>query len=1193
MTLNDIISFNKEFKSGINLYLSLNKPEKVQAYIPTASSLRILDDYLQSVLYNKEQATLLIGPYGKGKSHLLLVLLAILSMKRNKKNEKVIDSLLEKIGTDEEQDIQVREHVKQAWSENPFLPVVLNSTGGDLKQAFLMALNDALIRAKLDNLVPDTFYSIALQRIEEWNESYPETYEKFKQQLERARTNIDEFIASLKMFSSEALELFKKIYPTITAGSEFNPLAASEVLPLYRNISDQLVENYKYSGIYIVFDEFSKFIEGQDGKAVGNNMKLLQDICELSVDSQNSKVFITLIAHKSIKEYGKYLSQETINAFTGIEGRIIEKYFVTSIKNNYELVKNAIIKKDGFEDIIPNGRKLFGKKAADMYYSIPAFRAKFQKKDFVSIILRGCFPLNPIAAYILLNISEKVAQNERTLFTFVSNDEPNSLARYVRNHEESGEWSVGADLVYDYFQGLFKKEVGNELIHSIWLSSEYALEKCNTSDEKKVLKALAVILAVNKEEEISATDAYLKIAVSVDDYDSVIRVLKDEEIIYKRRATDSYAFKTKAGSTLKTEIKKQRELRGDNANYSAALDKISDVNYIIPRKYNTDFKMTRYFDHEFMSVEAFLDISEARIILDGSLDGKVIKLYSFNPISQMKVKKHYKKLACERLIVVVPQEGLNIKKQLVDYEILQVLRNSASFSGDDEILRRELPIIEDDITQEVEDVLAAVYGKDSESIVLYHKDGNVVEGASGTEELAVNNCCRALYDHCPIINNEIINRNTISSSQTKKTRISIISTLLSHLDSEEYYTGTNQEATVFRSLFVRTGLKGKKVLPDKNLLEVINIINSFIDACSDNKMSVKGLIQQLTSKPYGMRKGILSIYLACVFADRKEDLIFYLSGMEVQLSPNVLVNLVDNPDQYALFVSKEDVEKEKYISELNEMFHVADQRNLTESRIKNIVICMQRWFRSLPQISRNMADINYIAEYVEISSQMNGLKNLLQRVEINPYEMLFVSLPDIFGTKDFCEIEGGLDTVVTAFEDYLDRLIMIVANKTYEIFGGRKRKDLYHVLKEWYKKQSSLSKEGLHDGKTTALMSFISNLDIYDDFEIIKRIAKVVTDVYIDNWIDGTVDEYTDELRVYKMRVEEIKDEVSRDKLKLSFVGTNGKEIERFYDRAPEGTGMVLRNIIEDTLDEYDDLSVNDRVSILLDMIEKIIGEKQ
>ena len=33
-----------------------------------------------------------------------------------------------------------------------------------------------------------------------------------------------------------------------------------------------------------------------------------------------------------------------------------------------------------------------------------------------------------------------------------------------------------------------------------------------------------------------------------------------------------------------------------------------------------------------------------------------------------------------------------------------------------------------------------------------------------------------------------------------------------------------------------------------------------------------------------------------------------------------------------------------------------------------------------------------------------------------------------------------------------------------------------------------------------------------------------------------------------------------------------------------------MRNILEDTLEEFEDLSVNDRVGILLEMIERIIG---
>lgn len=72
-SLRDIIKFNSSFKTSINLYLSLNKSEKVLGYIPTKSSVNFMGDYIKAVLDNKEQATLLVGPYGKGKSHLLLI----------------------------------------------------------------------------------------------------------------------------------------------------------------------------------------------------------------------------------------------------------------------------------------------------------------------------------------------------------------------------------------------------------------------------------------------------------------------------------------------------------------------------------------------------------------------------------------------------------------------------------------------------------------------------------------------------------------------------------------------------------------------------------------------------------------------------------------------------------------------------------------------------------------------------------------------------------------------------------------------------------------------------------------------------------------------------------------------------------------------------------------------------------------
>lgn len=630
-SLNDIISFNNNFKTAINLYLSLNKPDKVLSYIPTKSSVKFLGEYAEAIIKNKEQATLLVGPYGKGKSHLLLVLLAVLSMERTDKNSEIIKKLINKIKDVDEIGYLVADNLKKIWKKEKFLPILITDTTGDLNQAFLLGLNEALKRDRLTELIPDTYYSIAQDKLLDWKINYKDTFEKFETKIAEHGMNIQQFQSNLKRFSKETLNIFKKIYPEVTAGSDFNPMTVSEVLPLYKSTCEKLKEEYGYSGIYIVFDEFSKFIESQDGIATGANMKLVQDICELATDSHGAQLFFTMVAHKSIKEYGKYLSQDIINSFTGIEGRIIEKYFITSSKNNYELIKNAIIKSSGFLNKIPNSNKYFGSGVCDKYYQLPAFRSNFNRTEFEKTILKGCYPLNPMGAYILLNISEKVAQNERTLFTFVSNDEPHSMARYVAEHKESDDWVIGVDLIYDYFSTLFKKEVSNEYIHNLWLSAEYALERCITEDQKKIIKTLAVILIVNKEDELPASDKNLNLCVALDDGPQAINELVQLEFIYQKSSTGNYMFKTKAGSELKKEIKRQRSLKGDNVNYAKALIDVTGKYYVIPRKYNTIFSMTRYFTNQFMDINDFLDINSSDILLsDCSGDGKVITLYSFS-----------------------------------------------------------------------------------------------------------------------------------------------------------------------------------------------------------------------------------------------------------------------------------------------------------------------------------------------------------------------------------------------------------------------------------------------------------------------------------------------------------------------------------------------------------------------------------
>ena len=156
------------------------------------------------------------------------------------------------------------------------------------------------------------------------------------------------------------------------------------------------------------------------------------------------------------------------------------------------------------------------------------------------------------------------------------------------------------------------------------------------------------------------------------------------------------------------------------------------------------------------------------------------------------------------------------------------------------------------------------------------------------------------------------------------------------------------------------------------------------------------------------------------------------------------------------------------------------------------------------------------------------------------------------------------------------------------MWGGKKKEDLFHVLRDWYDNQSKKAKHGLYDGRMTNFMSAIENMNVYNDSEVAQKIVKAATDVYIENWNAGSLESFVDELQAIKEEIENIKDEVSAGDMTLVFTKRNGELFEKTYNHADETTGGVLKNIIEDALDEYDDLSINDRVSILLEMIERI-----
>ena len=107
---------------------------------------------MQNVLGSKNRASTLIGPYGKGKSFLVLILAYLVSFENTK--SETYKRLLKKIGRIDKELVEL---VKEFREEKHYrlLPVVINSNYDDLTQSFRVSLDDAMRDYKLNDIAPD------------------------------------------------------------------------------------------------------------------------------------------------------------------------------------------------------------------------------------------------------------------------------------------------------------------------------------------------------------------------------------------------------------------------------------------------------------------------------------------------------------------------------------------------------------------------------------------------------------------------------------------------------------------------------------------------------------------------------------------------------------------------------------------------------------------------------------------------------------------------------------------------------------------------------------------------------------------------------------------------------------------------------------------------------------------------------
>lgn len=1174
MKLLELIKIDNRFEKSVNLTLDLYVQDKIDGYIPTRSSVNILDSYINEVRsFSGNRATVLIGPYGKGKSHLLLVLLSILSQTCQM---SAINKLVQRISA---VNLDAATHISDVIENTgQFLPVLINASGNNsLNQAFMRGLTSALTRDGLEDVIPDNYYTESVKMLQNWQQNFPDTYKSFQKKL--GKEKIDSFIKKLESFDEKSLEFFRAIYPKLTSGSVFNPLIDNEIISVYQSVNRILREKHGYAGIYIIFDEFSKYIEGHAVEGFADDMKVLQDICELCNASKDEQLHLTCVAHKSIKTYGSALPAEILNSFKGVEGRLKEVYFVVSSQNNYELISDAISKTPAFDNWA-KGNQLYAD-LIEKSYALKAFSSLFTPGDYNEIVGKGCFPLTPVAAMLLLNLSEKIAQNERTIFTYIASKDSNGLARHIE--KSKNDKFVGVDSVYDYFVPLFKEEV-QVGIHHEWLKADYALSQIKTTVEAAVIKSIAVIRMINNTDEIIASEKFITLAIGLNksNVQDALARLSDKKLIELKTRTGAYEFKNNVGVDVEQAITDCMKKRFSKADPCSVLANVVKEKYILPKKHNQTFCMTRYFNFAYMTYAQYMNLKDLSYLTwPNRPDGVIVMMMPSEEIDHAAVEAHTKEIADPCLIACLPNASATCDEIAKYYLAVSSLHNNSTFIEDNLVIKKELEKLSDETVMALNEWVKDTYYPPKN---VYGMDGPIAIGPKGLNRL-ISDICDTAYHFTPRINHELINRHEVTA-QVAKARNMILDELLNGKDISKYDNGTSAESTIFRAVMVHTK-------NDENMRRVRTELDQFFASCVNQKKSFDIIMTRLTRAPYGMRRGILPFYILDSLLRLENMPIIYLNKKEVVLDLETVNNIVKHPKDYSLYVELETAQKAEYFRALETLFsdyseycREVDKRN----RLAKISCMMQSWYRSLPQTSKTFEYPDHDGQDVK---SIIAFRKLFTDIYLNPREIIFERLPKIFRSATTTDTVAAVQMVKTEIDFHI-RFVRSTAIKIIRnTFGFAEEANLQQSLLTWYDNLPEVAKNSIFSARANSLIEYIQAVDTGDADDIASKIVKKTTGMFIEDWKPNFEIKFEEAL---KEAVDEVlsKEEAVGPSQKILLISDDGTSVERFYDFNAESlstTANFFKNALEDVMEEYDGiLENNEKIGILMDAIKKLIN---
>lgn len=762
--------------------------------------------------------------------------------------------------------------------------------------------------------------------------------------------------------------------------------------PTSQSIIAELIneaKNRPNDGVLVFIDEMGKFLEAS-ALGSGDDVYFFQELAEASARADGRLVVIGVL-HQSFAQYSNRLGIETRDDWGKVQGRYLDLPFVAASDEVVELIGGAIETNHSPEWV----QKAASATANAIRSRRPAIGSSF------SSALANCWPLHPAMAALLGPISKRqFGQNERSTFGFLSSVEPYGFRAYLQSTPFTFESCYRPNDYWDYLRANLEPAILASPDGHRWSQAVEAVERAEAKSGDPLLvaiiKNIAVIDLFRNGSGLSA-DLPIIAALFHD-----IPERKIEEALNKLSALKVALYKTYTGSWSVFEGSDfdidaaiaQALASSAGVDYSK-LSQLMGMHPVVAKRHYHETGAMRWMELSLQSIEQAEKIAKNYTPQRGEF-GQFILALPGRDMSAREARKRAQACAYEEpwpVLVGIPSNHTRIAELSAELVALEQVKERHELGGDP-VARREVFARLAATKSDLEDQLQAAV-----SLCKWHDGGDTVIEPGTKLSPKASELADELYYACPPVWSELVNRENLSSNSVKARR-DLLHVMINAEGVERLgIEGFPAERGLFETLLVTSGVYRREAErwqfcnpPEVSHEKFYKLWQAtkklFLD--TSTRVSVNTIYDRWHLPPFGMKQGILPVFLTAFLLANKANLAVYKDGMFIpRFSDADIDECLQDPSRFTLRWIAIDEDKTKILEGISHLLEEIGESTGSADPLEAARGLVALIF-SLPEWARRTQ---------RLGEKAKAIRDMLLKAS-DPHKVLFIDLASLLGAND-------------------------------------------------------------------------------------------------------------------------------------------------------------------------------------------------